>query len=67
MYVCICEAVTEKEILRQVQEEGVKSVRSLGRATGACRQCGKCASDAKTLIKNCMRQPKENAAAQRAA
>lgn len=59
MYVCICEAVTEKEILRQVREEGVKTVRSLGRATGACRQCGKCAADAKNLIRNCIHQHKE--------
>ncbi|HAZ41346.1 MAG TPA: (2Fe-2S)-binding protein [Methylococcaceae bacterium] len=57
MYICICEAVTEKEILRQVQEEGVKTVRSLGRATGACRQCGKCATDARNLIKSCVHKP----------
>jgi|APCry1669190119_1035276.scaffolds.fasta_scaffold07099_3 bacterioferritin-associated ferredoxin len=66
MYVCICEAVTEKEILRQVREEGVKTVRSLGRATGACRQCGKCAADARSLIKSCIHQGKEQNA-QRAA
>lgn len=58
MYICICEAVTEKEILRQVQEEGVKTVRSLGRATGACRQCGKCATDAKNLIRSCVHNAK---------
>ncbi|MEY4685589.1 MAG: hypothetical protein RLZ25_2048 [Pseudomonadota bacterium] len=61
MYVCICEAVTEKEILRQVQEEGVKTLRSLGRATGACRQCGKCAADARNLIRSCVNQPKAQA------
>lgn len=59
MYVCICEAVTEKEIVRQVREEGIKTVRSLGRATGACRQCGKCATDAKNLIRNCIRHPND--------
>ena len=66
MYVCICEAVTEKEILRQVREEGVKTVRSLGRATGACRQCGKCAADARNLIQSCIHQGNSHKA-QRAA
>lgn len=54
MYICICKAVTEKEVLRQVKEKGVKTVRSLGRATGACQQCGKCATDASNLIKRCI-------------
>ena len=66
MYVCICEAVTDQEIIRQVREEGVKTVRSLGRATGACRQCGKCATDARNLIRNCIHQPQDQTA-QRAA
>ncbi len=50
MYICICHALTEKDLLQTIEEKDITNVRSLGRETGACRQCGKCAPDARNLI-----------------
>jgi len=50
MYVCICKGVTDTEI-RDAVLEGATSVRAVKRETGAMSQCGKCACDAKEIIK----------------
>ncbi len=50
MYVCICNAVTDKEI-RQAVRLGATSVKHLKESLGVASSCGKCASCAKAIIK----------------
>ena len=52
MYVCICKAVTEKQIQEHLSQ-GVDSYRELRERTGVATQCGKCSQDARS----CLRQP----------
>jgi bacterioferritin-associated ferredoxin len=55
MYICICKKVTDGQIRRAVWEKGVANVRGLKRELGgACDQCGKCAPDARELIRQCL-------------
>lgn len=41
MYVCICKAVTDREI-RCAVAEGARTVRALRKQLGCTGQCGKC-------------------------
>jgi bacterioferritin-associated ferredoxin len=43
MYVCICQAVTEKDILDETQN-GSTTVGEVCKKLGCATQCGKCAS-----------------------
>lgn len=54
MYVCICKNVTDGQIRKAVCEQGVNNLRGLRRELGACDQCGKCASEARQLIRSCL-------------
>lgn len=54
MYICICKNVTEGQVRRAVRDKGISSVRGLRRELGACDQCGKCAAEAKSLIRDCL-------------
>src|SRR5258706_15385129 len=51
MYVCVCNAVTDKEI-RQAIEIGASSLRDLREGLGVANTCGKCASCAKTILRD---------------
>ena len=50
MYVCVCNAVTESQVLRAV-EEGVRNLRGLQARLGVALECGRCASYAHGLLK----------------
>lgn len=52
MYVCICKRVTDSQIRRAVVEGSVHNMRTLRRELGGCDQCGKCAAEAKKLIRD---------------
>ena len=54
MYVCICKKVTDSEIRRAVAERGVRNMRTLRRELGGCDQCGKCAAEAKQIIRTAL-------------
>jgi bacterioferritin-associated ferredoxin len=54
MYICICKRVTDGQIRKAVEEQGVRNLRTLRRELGACDQCGKCAPDAKQIINDCL-------------
>jgi|TARA_B100001996_G_scaffold39621_1_gene28975 bacterioferritin-associated ferredoxin len=41
MYVCVCKAITDKE-LRVAVLEGAKTTHSLRKKLGCINQCGKC-------------------------
>ena len=43
MYVCVCQAVTDRQI-REAAESGARSLRDLRRDLGVTRDCGRCAS-----------------------
>lgn len=50
MYVCICHAVTDREI-RACIAEGAGSMRALRAELKVGTQCGKCACDVRALLK----------------
>jgi bacterioferritin-associated ferredoxin len=49
MYVCICAAVTDREIVRQV-ERGADSLEQIRFELGVATCCGQCADCARQLI-----------------
>jgi len=49
MYVCLCNAITDKQIRRAVAE-GASSLQALGDELGVASQCGGCAEHALALI-----------------
>lgn len=49
MYVCICNAVTDREIEAAV-DAGARRVRDLRKALGVAGCCGKCAPQAKEIL-----------------
>ncbi len=53
MYVCVCNAVTERDIDKAVRG-GVRSLAELRLATGCSSNCGQCADLAETLIEEAL-------------
>ena len=51
MYICICKKVTDRQIRKAVLEQSVNSMRELRSCLGACDQCGKCAAEARNILK----------------
>jgi len=49
MYVCICKAVTDKQI-RRAAARGVDNLYELREALGVASGCGSCASDAEAIL-----------------
>jgi bacterioferritin-associated ferredoxin len=56
MYVCICQAVTEKQV-RDAVGQGVHSLSALREHLGVASECGKCARCAHGIIKECRNCP----------
>ena len=54
MVICVCNAVTEREI-RQCAELGVASVADLRDALGVAARCGKCECIADEILRECGR------------
>jgi bacterioferritin-associated ferredoxin len=50
MYVCLCHSVTDTDIRRLVQTEGVCTMRELSQQLGVATQCGKCGHCAKKVL-----------------
>lgn len=50
MYVCLCTGVTDRDI-REAAENGVSSMRQLGKELGVGRQCGRCACTAREILR----------------
>jgi len=46
MYVCLCHGVTDREI-REAADNGISSMRQLGKELGVGTQCGRCARPAR--------------------
>lgn len=51
MYICVCQAVTDRQI-HQAATNGARSLRDLRRDLGVTRDCGRCASCARDCLKN---------------
>lgn len=49
MFVCICNAVTDREI-RDLGRRGVHSLEELRMLTGCSDCCGQCADDAESIL-----------------
>jgi len=49
MYVCVCKAVTEKQV-RDAVEQGANSFRDVRQCLGVSTGCGRCASHARALV-----------------
>ena len=50
MFVCVCRAVTDKDIDKAVQQQGCCSMRDLRNVLGVATQCGRCALTAKEVL-----------------
>jgi bacterioferritin-associated ferredoxin len=50
MYVCICNAITDKQI-RQAAESGVTSLWELQKELGVASNCGKCRTTAVDILR----------------
>ncbi|MBF2058563.1 MAG: (2Fe-2S)-binding protein [Cyanobacterium sp. T60_A2020_053] len=53
MYVCICNAVTEKDIHKAVRE-GISSLDQLSQATSVSLRCGSCQSRACQVLESAL-------------
>jgi bacterioferritin-associated ferredoxin len=49
MYVCVCHAVTDRQI-REAAEGGARTLKDLRRDLGVTRDCGRCASCARECL-----------------
>ena len=54
MYICICQAVTERDIY-QAAKNGVKTLKDLRAKLGVTMECGRCAQ----CSKQCLRKAHE--------
>jgi bacterioferritin-associated ferredoxin len=54
MYVCLCNAVTERTI-REAAESGVETLAELSRRTGCSAACGTCADLAQRILEDAHR------------
>jgi len=59
MYVCVCQAVTERQV-REAVENGVTSMRGLRQELGVASECGRCARCAHGILKECKNCPRRN-------
>lgn len=53
MYVCICNAITEKDIHKAV-EQGISSLEKLSEVTSVSKHCGCCTEHACKILKEAM-------------
>lgn len=51
MYVCVCQAVTDREI-HQAARDGARTLKDLRRDLGVGVDCGRCASCARQCLKS---------------
>ena len=49
MYICICRAVTDRDI-RAALDKGACTMRELRQRLGVCSDCGKCGPHARKLL-----------------
>lgn len=52
MYVCICQAVTERQV-REAAQQGLRTVKALKECLGLASDCAKCARCARQILREC--------------
>lgn len=57
MYVCVCEAVTERQV-REAVAEGVQTLRGLREQLGVTKTCGRCGRHARDVLRDCADCPR---------
>lgn len=62
MYVCVCNAVTDKQIRRAV-EAGVSTMRGLHQELGVAGCCGKCGPCAREVLRESLGEMSQQGAA----
>lgn len=50
MYVCVCKAITDKQILRAI-DEGADNLMKLKTCLGLATQCGRCSKTARAMLR----------------
>jgi len=50
MFVCVCNAISDKAIRKAVEQDGVGNVRELRELLGVGNQCGKCTRVAQQIV-----------------
>lgn len=50
MYVCVCNAVTEKQIYKAI-DDGIRTLRELRQLLGVTAECGRCARCARDCLR----------------
>lgn len=58
MYVCVCQAVTERQI-HEAARDGARTLKDLRRDLGVASECGRCASCAHQCLKEARSQAKQ--------
>ncbi len=56
MYVCVCQAVTERQV-RDAVMSGAQTMRELRQHLGVASECGRCARCASGILKECRACP----------
>lgn len=51
MYICLCNAITDKQI-RRAAKTGVKDIRGLQRELGVAVSCGSCSEHAMSIVRD---------------
>ena len=62
MYLCICKAVTDRQI-RQAVEQGVRTMGDLSVRFGIGIECGKCVDSVREVLEACLAAPPKGVAA----
>lgn len=60
MYVCICQAVTDRQI-REAAQQGLRTVKALKDCLGLAADCAKCARYAHQFLRACDDCPERDA------
>lgn len=66
MYVCICHAVTDRQI-RNAVRDGARSMRDISRELSVSTCCGKCGVTARQIVRDTLQAPEPLASAPDAA
>ena len=61
MYICLCKAVTDKDIHRAVSN-GASTMRCLRQQNGVGSQCGRCVGHAKEVLSEALSEQADHAA-----
>jgi bacterioferritin-associated ferredoxin len=50
MYVCVCKAITDKQVIRAI-DEGADNLMKLKTCLGLATQCGRCSKTARVMLR----------------